>query len=824
MKCLSCRHENTAETKFCGHCGLPLPSARAETLQAPMIRELARGSTFAGRFEVIEELGRGGMGRVYKVFDAKTREKIALKLLKPEISSDEDAIERFGNELRFARKISHRNVCRMYDLGDEQGTHYITMEYVPGEDLKSMLRMMGQMSAGKTLHIAKQACEGLAEAHRLGVVHRDLKPQNIMIDREGNVRIMDFGIARSLKMKGLTGAGVVIGTPEYMSPEQMEGKEADNRSDIYSLGVILYEMVTGKLPFEGDTFVSIALKQKTETPKPPRELNASIPDDLSRLILRCLERDPQRRYPGAEDVLTELGKIEKGVPTTEKVLPLKKAATSGEITVKVSIKKRLIPFLIAGGIVILAFLIWMFFVKRPAAPPPRTKPSIAVLPFTDSSPNKDQAALCAGLGDEIIDLLSRLDKFDVKSKYAVRRFRDKEILPRAVGEELQVSVILIGEVTGEKDETSISAELTDVKSLNRLWGGRFPVNSAGLFQIQKDIVREVADKLRVTLSPEDTKVLDKRPTESNEAHILYLQGRFFWNKRTQDGFRKAIECYRKATEIDPRYAPAYSGLSDAYTLMTPISAETMAQARDAANTALALNPTLAEAHASLGQIMLQFEFNVNGAEQEFRRAVDLDPNYPTAHLWYGRVLTMQGRFEDAINQLKKAIDLDPTSALFYQNLGAAYLHARRFDEAIVQIKKSLEIQPGDGFVLSLLAWAFFYAARYQDVLDLSLDPSLQSSGVGEYFVQLDRARKGEKTAALEYLYKNEKTLASITPTLVAIFYAYLGDRDRSFFWADRAVNVRDWNILYIKNWPLSDEIRGDNRFKDLLKRIGLADR
>jgi serine/threonine protein kinase len=326
MKCSHCRFDNPADTRFCGQCGAPLPPAQdrgrgTETFQSGIIKELKSGTTFAGRYQVIEELGKGGMGRVYKVFDEKIKEKIALKLLKPEISEDEQAIERFSNELRFSRKISHRHVCRMYDLGEADGTHYITMEYVSGEDLKSILRMMGPMSAGKVVFIAKQVCEGLAEAHRLGVVHRDLKPQNIMIDREGNIRIMDFGIARSLKVKGMTGAGVVIGTPEYMSPEQIEGQEVDNRSDIYSLGIILYEMATGRVPFQGDTFLSIAVKQKTEQPRNPRELNPQIPDDLNRLILRCLEKSKEKRYQKAEDILADLSKIEKGIPRQRRSCP-----------------------------------------------------------------------------------------------------------------------------------------------------------------------------------------------------------------------------------------------------------------------------------------------------------------------------------------------------------------------------------------------------------------------------------------------------------------------------------------------------------------------
>jgi len=306
-RCPKCQFDNPPDTLYCGKCATPLPSpeeisvSHTKTLETP-VEELTRGTTFAGRYEIIEELGKGGMGKVYRSYDKQLKEEVALKLIKPEIASDKKTLDRFSNELKIARKIVHKNVGRMYELMENKGVFFITMEYVQGQDLKGLIRQSGQLAVGTTISIAKQVCEGLAEAHRLGVVHRDLKPSNIMIDKEGNARIMDFGIARSLEAKGITGAGVMIGTPEYMSPEQVEGKEVDQRSDIYSLGVILYEMVTGRVPFEGDTPFTIGVKHKSETPKDPKELNPQIPEDFSQVILRCLEKDKENRFKGAGDV------------------------------------------------------------------------------------------------------------------------------------------------------------------------------------------------------------------------------------------------------------------------------------------------------------------------------------------------------------------------------------------------------------------------------------------------------------------------------------------------------------------------------------------
>ena len=364
MKCPSCQTENLPDSRFCHKCATPLPSdisnptpSYTKTMVTPF-EELSRGSLFAGRYEVIEELGKGGMGRVYKVYDQKIQEIVALKLIKPEIGFNEKAVERFKNELKFARKISHRHVCRLYDLGEFGTAHFITMEYVEGEDLKNFIRRAGTITTPKAISIAKQVCEGLIEAHRLGIIHRDLKPQNVMIDHEGNVRVMDFGLARFLEADGVTGSGVMLGTPEYMSPEQVDLKEVDARSDIYSLGVIMHEMVTGRAPFEGQTPISIAIKHKNELPPNSRQINPLVPEAFSRVVLKCLAKDRQKRYQNADELFQDLTRIEEGLPTALKEISKQEFRGSPAITVKFKGWKLFIPALVLIAIVVvLAFVL-----------------------------------------------------------------------------------------------------------------------------------------------------------------------------------------------------------------------------------------------------------------------------------------------------------------------------------------------------------------------------------------------------------------------------------------------------------------------------------
>lgn len=372
MKCPNCLTQNPSESRFCAHCATPLKDdhedfSTIKTAQMPSF-DLSRGEIFADRYEIIEDLGEGGMGRVYRAFDQKIKETVALKLIKPEIGFNTKAIERFKNELKIARKISHRNICRMYDMGEEGFLQYITMEYVAGEDLKRFVRRAGQLTPGKAIFIAKQVATGLTEAHNLGVIHRDLKPQNIMVDQDGNARIMDFGIARFIESDKLTGSGVMIGTPEYMSPEQAEIKEVDKRTDIYSLGVVMYEMVTGQVPFEGETPLSVVMKHKSVAPRNVHEINTMIPKELAAIISKCLEKDRNKRYQTAEELIEDLENVEKGMSTKERVIP-KKAATTIKTTIKTiqksfSMRKLLLPAAAILGCVIILVAIIKFFPKK----------------------------------------------------------------------------------------------------------------------------------------------------------------------------------------------------------------------------------------------------------------------------------------------------------------------------------------------------------------------------------------------------------------------------------------------------------------------------
>ena len=827
VKCPECQHENPDDTLFCGKCGTQFSSPEkaevTKTLETPK-EELTRGSTLANRYEIIEELGKGGMGKVYRVEDTKLKQEVALKLIKPEIGKDEKTIERFRNELKLAREIAHRNVCRMYDLNEEKGTHFITMEYVRGEDLRSLIRRIGQLPVGKSISIATQMCEGLSEAHRLGVVHRDLKSNNIMIDKEGNVRIMDFGIARSLEAKGITGAGVMIGTPEYMSPEQVEGKEVDQRSDLYSLGIILYEMVTGRVPFEGDTPFIIGMKHKGEMPQNPKDLNTQISDDLSRVILKCLEKDKEKRYQSAGEVQSELVNIEKGIPATERIVPKRKPITSREITVTFGLKRLLIPALVVAAIVISAVIIWQLLLQKEPASLPNIKPSVAVLPFEDLSPQKDQGHLCDGMAESIINALTRVKDLRVPAPTSSFTLKSRELNMQGIGEKLNVKTVLRGSIQKAERRVRIIAQLINVDDESLLWSDQYNRELDDIFAIQDEITIAIVDNLKVKLLGEERLKLVKRYTDNPEAYDLYLQGRFHWNRRTVDGMQKSIEYFEKAIKVDPTYALAYAGLADTYIVLGEWGVfrpkETYPKAKSAAMKALEIDDRLAEAHNALAMIKRDFDYDWERAEREFKRALELNSNYPTAHQWYAEYLVAMGRFDEATAEIKRAQELDPLSLVKKTIGGMVYYNSRKFDLGIEQCQKVLDLDPSFLFVRFFLGINYFAKEMYEEAIkefQLSAEIFLYSQSMLGYAYALS-GKRDEAVQILDQLYERSKK-NYVSPSSFAFIYAGLGEYDRAMECLEKGYDERDMQLLFLKVSSYFDILRDNPRFQDLLQRM-----
>ena len=835
--CPKCHSENPETKQFCADCGTQLvPQSKdahplaTETLQTP-IHELTTGSTFAGRYQIIEELGKGGMGRVYRVLDKKVNEEVVLKLIKPEIGLDKKTIERFSNELKFSRKIVHKNVARMFDLNEEKGAHYITMEYVRGEDLRRLIRKIGILSPGQVMPIARQVCEGLEEAHRLGVVHRDLKPSNIMIDEEGNARIMDFGIARSVKERGITGEGVIIGTPEYMSPEQVEGQDIDQRSDIYSLGVILFEMATGRVPFEGDTPLSIAVKHKTEIPRDPKEINPNIPDDLKRLILRCLEKDKIKRYQSAAEVYSELSRIDKGIPAAERVVPKRMPFTSKEITVTFGMKKVLLPILGLVFLILAAIVIWKILpTKREAAPAASAKKSIAVLPFEDLSQAKSNEYLCDGISATLINALTNIEGLWVPAQTSAFSFKGKTQDIRDIGQKLGVDNVLEGSVQVAGDNLRVTARISNVQDGRQVWSEIYNRKMADMFAIQDDIAKAIVTALKIKLLGEKGAPLIKNYTENLEAYSLYLQGRNSWNKRDEANLTKSIEYFEKAIEIDPNYALAYAGLGDAYYVLgqngiwSPEKA--LPKAKAAALKALEIDNKLAEAHTSLAGIMVDYEWDFAGAEKEFKLAIELKPNYATAHAWYAGLFSGLGLHEEAIREVKIARNLDPLSPRIGQNVGIYLYYARRYDQAIEELNKALEVDPNHAAIYETLGWAYEAMGKYNEAvksylrfIELIGGSKDRDTDMASCYALMGKQEEARRILnnAIEYSKKNYHS-----PENIAEVFAVLGEKDQTFVWLEKALRERDPRLIEsLKNQHRFDPVRSDPRFTDLLRRIGL---
>lgn len=727
IKCPKCQHENPDDTLYCGKCTTPLKSSEdidvTATIEAPK-KELTTGSTFAGRYQIIEEIGKGGMGRVYKVHDTKIKEKIALKLIKPEIAKDKKTIERFSNELRLARKIRQKNVCQMFDLGEERGTQFITMEYVSGEDLRSSIRRFGQLPIGKSISIAKQICDGLTEAHRLGVVHRDLKSNNIMIDNEGNVRIMDFGIARSLATKGITGAGVMIGTPEYMSPEQVEGKDVDQRSDIYSLGVILYEMVTGRLPFEGDTPFTVGMKQKSEAPQNPKDINAQIPNDLNKVILRCLEKEKENRYQSAGEVRSELSNIEKGIPTTERTIPDKKPLTSREITVTFGVKKLLVPLLIIAAVVILGLILWQVLPKKAAVITSESEtPSLAVMYFENNTGDSGLDQYRKAISDLLITDLSQSKYLQVLSGAKLFNILDKmgqleektfssEVLEE-VANQGRVRYVIVGSYSKAGGVYRLNYSLLDGGTSDII--GTDTVQGRGEESIWT-MVDEITRKIKANLSLSEEMLADDFDSDIGEITTGFPEAYKYYSEGAKydhlGQYEKSIELMEKAVGIDPGFAMAYRSMGITYGDMDYYfkAIEYLQKALELSN-----RVSVRERYQIQGDFYW-FKEEEEKAIEAYNKLLGLYPNDTDANINLGTIhrdLEEWDKAKERFEVLKQAGD---ESIFPYMNLAIIAMAKESYDEAEEVIEYYIKNFSDNGPLRRTLARNYFYQGK----LDLAL--------------------------------------------------------------------------------------------------------
>jgi len=630
---------------------------------------------------------------------------------------------------------------------------------------------------------------------------------------------MDFGIARSLETKGITGAGVMIGTPEYMSTEQVEGKEVDQRSDIYSLGIILYEMVTGRVPFEGDTPFTIGMKHKGEIPKAPQELNTQIPDDLNRVILRCLEKDKEKRCQTAEDVRSELENIEAGIPTTERIVPERKPLSSREITVQFRLKKFLIPVLAILAVVIIGLLLWHPWSKTETPLEQMDKPSVAVLPFVDLSPQKDQEYFCYGMAEDLINALTQIKELRVPAITSSSLMAEEGKSFQEIGEKLGVRSFLRGSVQRAEDTVRITAQLINTNDGSLVWSDQWNKDLNDVFSIQDEIILAIVDGLKIQLLGGKKGELIKHPTENLKAFTLYLKGRSLWNKRGSANVKKAIEFFELAIEEDPSYALAYTGIADSYYILVYNGyiphKEGYPKAREAALKALELDNTLAEAHTSLAAAK-SLDWDWESAEREYKQAIELNPGYATAHHMYSSFLTRMARHEEAITEIKLARSLDPLMARTQASVGYMLFNARHYDQAIETLESVLEMFPNDATAHFFLGQVYLGKSMYEEAL-VEFQTINSSNWIGIAY-----AKMGKKEEALKIL--NDRLNASkkryIRPTVLANLYFALEERDKGFEWLAKGLEERDSWMTDIKD-PIYDNIRSDPRYKALLKKMNL---
>ncbi|HKQ80178.1 MAG TPA: protein kinase [Blastocatellia bacterium] len=788
-----------------------------------------------GRYRILALLGRGGMGEVYKAKDTTLGREVAIKVLPSDFSIDRDRLRRFEQEARAASALNHPNIITIHEFGQEGGVHFIVSEFIEGETLRQ--RIAGErISADEIPEIAIQITSALNAAHEAGIVHRDIKPENIMVRPDSLVKVLDFGLAKLVERRSFdtvtdanhaseasTAAwdagetGVVMGTVSYMSPEQTRGQKLDARSDLFSLGVVLYEMASGQAPFASETVADTIASILEKEPPPLEQFTSEVPETLEQIIRKTLAKDRKGRYQTARELLDDLRNLKSGdLPIAS--LSAKKAPWIG------AIKRRWRSATIALAIVIAGAAGAVYYSQSD-----RTIESIAVLPFLNVDANPESEYLTDGITETLIYSLTRLPNLKVRPRTSVYRYKGREVDPQSAGRELKVEAVLAGQVRPHGDQIVISIELIDVRDNRQVWGARYQRRLAELLTLQADIAREVTENLRLRLSSEEQQRLDKRYTDNLAAYDAYLHGRYFWNKRSKEGFEKAIEYYNQAIAMDSNYALAYAGLADCYLSMTTYgmapTEEGFSKTKESAKKALAIDDTLAEAYTSLAHLTWLHEWNWAEGERMFKRAIDLNPNYPTAHQWYATYLSAMGRHEKAIAEITRAQDLDAFSITIGLDVARTFYFARQYDRAIEQCLRAFEMDPSFYRIGDWLEMAYERKGLYDQALQANLKAldvrgARQETKAALKAAYADSGWKGYLRKQLE-LMKEEPGKRPPSTYALARIYARLGDNERSLEMLQKAYDKHSDYLVLLKVDPLFEALHSDSRFTRLLRDIGL---